>query len=292
MFEQHILDNVLFDREGFLLLFEDDLPVGFIHASFPPNEDWDDRRFDIGILYPPVVPVFPRLQEALDLLVTAAERYLLSRGAARWFVGGMANASPFYNGLYGPCSAEGVLQRDKAVVELFRRRGYKECLSSGLYRIWLDHYLSPVKPRIREVQRKFLFQRMSHWTPVNWWDANCGRKFNVIEWNVFDRQTGAVAGRPIAGAVIHRMSTDINDSDLNAVPLTLSFIGVDNSYLRQGIGTFLFMRLSDDCLAREVLPIEIHSLVSEDNQRLSNFLLKQGFKEVSENRLLSFLKEV
>ncbi|MBQ2683892.1 MAG: hypothetical protein IJH68_13470 [Thermoguttaceae bacterium] len=292
MFERHILDNVLFDREGFLLLFEGDLPVGFIHASFPPNEDWDDRRFDVGIIYPPVVPAFPQLQEALDLLVTGAERYLLSRGAAIWFVGGTANASPFYNGLYGPCSAEGVLQRDKAVVELFCRRGYKKGLSSRLYRILLDHYLNPVEPRVREIKRKFKFQRMPHWTPVSWWDANCGRQFNVMEWNVFDPQTGAATGRPIAGAVIYRMLTDINDNDLNAIPFALSFIGVDNAYLRRGIGTALFSRLGDDLLSEIILPIEIHSLVSEDNERLSHFLLSQGFKEVSENRLLSFLKRV
>lgn len=291
-FERHILENALFDREGFLLLFDDDRPVGFIHASFAPNDTGDDRSFRTGVLYPPVVPLIPQLREALDTLVLGAEKYLISRGACRWFAGGLANVSPFYNGLYGPCCAEGVLLQDTPVIELFRRHGYFEFCPSRLYRIRLDHYLTPLTDRIREIRRRFAIRKMSCWTPVNWWDANCGRNFESIEWNVFDQQVNPM-GQPIAGAVIHKMlPVADDDEDPNVVSVILSYIGVHSRYLRQGIGTSLFSRVCDDCLGDVILPIEMHAIVSGNDERLSNFLKSQGFEEVEENRLLSFRKDV
>ncbi len=288
--ENQILGNILFDPQGLIIAFDDDQPLGFIHVSFAPNGRGTDIDPRIGILFSPIVPAqTPDRQRVIEELIRAGERYFQARGTQRWFAGGYANASPFYTGLYGPCNPDGILESDQPVIDALKSSGYSLFSSSCLFQVMLNQYEMGIDQKIHETRRHYSTQRMSRWTPPNWWEANVYRSFFSYEWNVFDRKR---MQQPIAGAVLHQMLPiqSRNAPNPNASnDLVLAYIGVDEKLLRQGIATFLFTEMTADIIGGAIYPVVIYNVVPKMDQRLIAFLQKQGFQQ--KETVLSFCKE-
>ena len=126
LLEQLIFAKLYFDYAGLILAFQDDLPVGFAHAAFGPNEQQNAISFDLGVTS--IVVVRPDCAEAEVAagLLEQCEQYLRGRGAKVLYGGGIQPLNPFYLGLYGGSELPGVLDSDLVARHLFQSHGYQE----------------------------------------------------------------------------------------------------------------------------------------------------------------------
>lgn len=292
--ESQVLGNILFDPTGFLLAFDGAETVGFLHASYAPNQRGSDINPTTGILFAPVIRNrHSRRDEIARGLIFAGERYLLSRGVSQWSVGGYASASPFWTGLYGRCNPEGINESEKNLLEIFPQLGYQPFDRSRLFRFDSTEFEPSSGAHYAEIKRQYIVRRMPAWIAPTWWDANIFRNFLTTEWNVFPRTDRLTYPPAIAGALIHRMivpTRSIVDDGSETVHLLLSYIGVAEQVLRQGIGSYLFSSIVNELLAGEVLPLVIDTLVPERDERLAAFFIRQGYQEFGSVR--SFYKRV
>lgn len=290
--ESQILGNVLFDPAGLILAFEGTDAVGFLHASFSPDPNGDGPSTTSGILFSPILdPAAPNRAEVAAELIAAGEQYLLSREARRWYVGGYANASPFYTGLYGRCNPEGILASDELIIATLNNTGYRPLGRSRLFRLNLSDYRPTINQKMHEAHRRCTVRKMPNPTAPNWWEANIYRNFLSSEWNVFLRDDRSPFPEPVAGALFHRMQKSLytpRTEDDDIVHLILSYIGVAENELRNGIASLLFSVVVGDILSEEFLPVAVDTIVPEEDERLAAFLQKQGFAETEQVR--SFFK--
>lgn len=291
--ESQILGNTLFDPRGLIIAFSNHNAVGFIQASFCPDPSGAGPRRGVGILYSPIIhSACPDAQETAKALILAGEQYLSHCGADRWYVGGCANASPFYTGLYGRVNPEGIYEKEDLILDTFLKLGYHPFGRSYRYQLDLANYRSPVSPRVHEAYRHYIVRKMPNWSAPNWWEANIYRNFRSIEWNVFSRTDNTVFPEPVAGALFHRMAQSLyvrsQDGDDDKIHLFLAYIGVVENHLRMGIGSMMFSCLVNEILSDEFLPVVVYTMVPEEDHRLASFLNHQNFQMIDAVR--SFYK--
>ncbi|MDD3588568.1 MAG: hypothetical protein PHQ75_15405, partial [Thermoguttaceae bacterium] len=124
LLEAQILGNSLFDPSGFFLAFYKNEPVGFIQASFGPNQAGTTIDPLAGVVFSPILRREVDCPEQIAKeLILAAEKYLWNKGASHWFAGGLGKQTPFYTGIYGKANPFGVFADDEFTLHIFEQLG-------------------------------------------------------------------------------------------------------------------------------------------------------------------------
>ena len=272
--EEQIFGNVLFDRNALLFAFDENHhPLGFIHASFLPNQDWDGPSKNFGVIFPPIVrPMLDNQEEIYRKLILAEEEYLKKNGVTLWFAGGCEKLPPFYIGLYGNGITLGLMEKDQILNDAFQKLGYQRHMRFRSFQLDSNEYIAPITVHSREASQNYVIRINQPPIARNWWEANLYRNFETFEWNVFSRSDSKAP--PIAGALVHQIH-DLSGSDY----CILSDIGVAENCLRSGIGSFLFSTVVHDLIHILRQRIIFHTTIVDKNERLASFLKRHQFTE-------------
>lgn len=192
--EQMVLSKPYFDPTGLLILWDNQAPVGFVHASFGRNEEQNGLDRTQGVLCQIQISDTPRHQEYAGVLLAEAFEYLKAHGAEDVVAGGRFPNSPFYNGLYGGSRSIGVLHEDARVQLWLENSGFQRGAPIQI-RHWNLCDFRPLMDRQQlMIGRSFLLDAQLDPISPNWCDATNFGVSSKIGFSLRDRKSSQVVG--------------------------------------------------------------------------------------------------
>ena len=172
LLEHAVFSKMHFDRKGLIVATRDDVPVGFVHAGFGP----DDAGMAIDTSLGTTLMLMLRAGEEenaslADDLLAASEEYLREQGATVIYAGGIKPLNSFYLGLYGGSEIPGVLQSNKLLCDACTRRGYSESARVSILQCDLVRFRPSVSRKIRQLRRPTTVHETYDPSAANWWEA-------------------------------------------------------------------------------------------------------------------------
>lgn len=281
LLEQLLFAKLYFDYAGLILAFENELPVGFAHAAFGPNEQRSAVSYDLGVTS--IVVVRPDCAEAEVAagLLERCEQYLRGRGAKVLYGGGAEPLNPFYLGLYGGSESPGVLDSDRVARELFQSHGYQEIQRTKIAQIGLSNFEAVIDRSQMQIRRQMLVEETIDYPTRTWWEACTIGEFDLTRFEMVPR----VGGPPVASAMFRSME----QSGTNSAGRRSGLIEfhVDPAYRRRGYAVFLLSEVFRQFLRQGITTVEAQTM--ESNIPAINLYQKLGFKPIGEGSV--FRKE-
>jgi GNAT superfamily N-acetyltransferase len=274
LLEQLVFAKSYFDPAGLIIALHHDIPVGFAHAGFGPNDEQTAVTTDIGTTYQLVIRSDHRDGPLGAELLAQSENYLRDRGAKVIYAGGVRPLNAFYLGLYGGSELPGILVGDTGFHAACRERGYREIDRVQILQLELASFRSPINRNQRQLRREMVCQEIPSPPPRSWWEActtgaferirflltrpsSCEPMADVWFWDIEPLST--VWGRPTAGVF-----------DLSVPP----------DQRRKGLGTFLLGEAFERLRNRGIMLIEAQTM--QQNAPAIALYTKLGFKPVDE----------
>lgn len=193
--DQFVLAKPYFDRDGLILAWEGDRPVGFVHAGFRVDQQrqgFDERQGITCLLM--VVPHQKRDEIARELLLRS-EAYLRRRGAQRLYGGSPDPWDAFYLGLYGGSGSPGVLNDDQPAMEAYRALGYEEMTETLIWQCDLSSFRPPVDRHLIQLKRELEVRPIADVLPSNWWEAWTFAQLERTQFQACSRREPSVRAR-------------------------------------------------------------------------------------------------
>ncbi|MBL8820024.1 MAG: GNAT family N-acetyltransferase [Planctomyces sp.] len=158
-----------FDRKGLILAFDDEKPVGFVHAGFAPTADLSGLDYRQGTLAALMVLPAYRRKGIGSQLVRLAEQYLAEKGAAVVEAGGGREKNGFYVGMYGGLQPSGFSESSAAWDTFFSRLGYSPGSRTIVVRRDLFKSRDPVNARLIRNRRQVNLVITDRPSGQPWW---------------------------------------------------------------------------------------------------------------------------
>lgn len=233
LLEQFIFGKLHFDYAGLILAFDDDRPVGFVHASFGPDADRQNMSTAMGVTC--VVAVCPGCDEMAVAagLLEHSEAYLRQRGAKVLYGGGIPSIGPFYLGLYGGCNLPGVLESDEASRTLYSDRGYQQVDRVLVFRQDLVAFRPIVDRQQMQCRRGSLMQVIMDAPTRTLWEAMTAGDFDQTRIELVPRGSAKAAAYALVRSV------ECWDASRPGRSASLADLFVDPPCRRQGLATHL-----------------------------------------------------
>ena len=274
LFEQLVLGKVYFDSEGLILAFDDDLPVGFAHAAFGPNEGRNRISTEAGVTCMLIVRPDCAEAEVAAGLLKQCEAYLCRHGAKVLYGGAVEPLNPFYLGLYGGSALPGVLNSDVVARDLYQSHGYEEVERTLIFRRPLDGFRPPIDRRQMQLRRQMIVETSADPPVGSWWEACTAGDFELTRFELRPRGGGSV----VACATVRSM-------DFAAVPCAGRGVGVMDlrvvpSRRRQGLATFLLADALRELAQQGAAVVEAHA--AQQNLAALALAGKLGLEQVEE----------
>ncbi len=160
-----------FDRRGLIVATRDEVPVGFVHAGFGPNDAGTAIDTSLGTTH--LLMLRPEHQDSglANALLAASEEYLRSRGAQVTYAGGIKPLNSFYLGLYGGSEIPGVLQANTLLRETCNQRGYQAVERVAILQCDLVRFRAKVSHKVRQLRRSTRVVEKHDPLATTWWEA-------------------------------------------------------------------------------------------------------------------------
>jgi len=171
LLETFVLSKIYFDRQGLILAFDDDRPIGFVHAGFGPNDKGTAISHELGVTSLLMTTPHPQRDEVAHELLKRSEAYLRQAGATAFYAGGVGLATPFYLGLYGGSGIPGILTSDAVSQKLYRDAGYREIDRCVVLQCQLGSFRPVVDRRQMRVRRQYQVALIPNPPLAHWWQA-------------------------------------------------------------------------------------------------------------------------
>lgn len=195
--ERSVFGKPYFDPKGMILAFDDQTPLGFIHAGFGPNNNQSDVDRRLGVISLMAVrPSFRHRGVGREML-RMCETYLRSQGAERILAGPARPNNPFYFGLYGGADAPGVLISDPLMGKFFVKHGYIEKERHVVMQRRLEQPISISDPRFPQLRKRFDVTIQPRTGLGSWWQESVLGPVEPVELRVEDRATRQDVGRAL-----------------------------------------------------------------------------------------------
>ncbi len=274
LLEQLVLAKPYFDDAGLILAFQNELPVGFAHAAFGPNEQLDALSFDLGVTL--IVIVRPDCAEAEVAagLLARCEQYLRQRGAKVLYGGGIQPLNPFYLGLYGGSELSGVLNTDTLTGQLFQTHGYHEIERIEIVEIELSGFEPVIDRRQMQIRRQMVVEEMFDAPTRNWWEACTLGEFELTRFEMVPR-----GGGPAVASATFRSMEPSGGSGAGRRAGLIDFF-VDPAYRRRGYAIFLISEIFRQFLRQGIMTVQAQCM--ESNVSAVNMYQKLGFKPIGQ----------
>ncbi len=272
LLETLVLAKPYFDREGLVMAFDDDVPVGFAHASFGPCDEEKDMSTQWGVTSMLMVrPNYQRQGIAVELL-RRSEDYLRRRGAQVLYAGGIKPLNGFYLGLYGGSELPGVLDSGPRAQQLFRAGGYREIDRTVVLQRDLAGFRAPMDRQQIQIRRRCTLRVKNDPPPRTWWEACTWGPFDRIRLELVEN----VGGNIVASAMFWNLQPLASSWGVHAAGLL--DLEVDAEHRRSGLATYLLSESFRHCAVQGASMIEVQTM--ESNTAARQLYAKLGFREV------------
>lgn len=233
MFSDLVLSKIYFDSQGLILALDDDVPVGFVHAGFGPNEDGTSLSTERGVVSMIIVRKSFRRRGIGGELLQRAETYLRERNSISSYGGGFDKYCPYYVGLYGGSQLPGILESERDALGFFQASGYQVVKTKRQIHLETACVTPPVSRELRLLKRRYIVKSKHLTGAKNWWDACTMGEFDRV---LFELE--ATSGGPaMARCQLWRMEPYTAPWGDQAAGLTNVF--VRRPERRQRLATFL-----------------------------------------------------
>ena len=275
IFEERVLANPVFDRQGLILAVDAGRPLGFVHASFGATADESHPSTETGAISIILIRGPDTDPAVATELLHRAEAYLRSHGARTVVAGGTQRVDPFYLGLYGGSRLAGVLESDLAGQAMFRAHGYAEVDRLRVLQRELATFRPLVDRQQMQIRRRTNVVTVEDPPTKTWWEAcTLGR---------FDRTLFALEPREGRGPIAQAMFWDIEPlaSTWGFHAAGLINLKVADGERHQGLATYLLGDAFRQLHTQSVAVVEAQ--VAESNQLARELFTKLGFAEVDQS---------
>jgi ribosomal protein S18 acetylase RimI-like enzyme len=164
-----VLAQPYFDKRGLILACDGKDVVGYVHAGFGANADGTGISTETGVICAVIVQTDYRRRGIGRELISHAEEYLKSQGAAQIVAGESGTQNPFYLGIYGGAESAGFLESDENAAPFFAKIGYEPAERYVLMRRDISEKKDPFDPRMLAVKRLVKFGVLDRPPSANWW---------------------------------------------------------------------------------------------------------------------------
>ena len=171
LLEHAVFSKMHFDRKGLIVATRDEVPVGFVHAGFGPDESGAAIDTSLGTTLMLMLRAGHEDPALADDLLAASEEYLRDQGASVIYAGGIKPLNSFYLGLYGGSEIPGVLQSNTLLCEACLRQGYRETAQVSILQCDLVQFRPPVSRKVRQLRRPTTVHETFDPAAANWWEA-------------------------------------------------------------------------------------------------------------------------
>ncbi len=193
--DKFVFAKPYFEREGLILAFQDDQPVGFAHAAFGPNEDLSDIDTRVGVLSHLQVTAGDNRQGIARGLLDRVFQYLESRGAKACHAGSQFPHAPFYLGLYGGSRLPGILVEDEWAIASLLEYGFVESDRIAILSRNLTGFRMSVDRTIINARRQYQICPVVDPRERTWWECCSLGMADRDSFVLVDRRTREQAGR-------------------------------------------------------------------------------------------------
>ncbi|MGC3970842.1 MAG: GNAT family N-acetyltransferase [Pirellulales bacterium] len=279
IFDQLILAKQYFDPRGLIVACDDDLPVGFAHAAFGPNDAGGDISTTMGVTHLVMTRAHYQRRGIGRELLARAEAYLRERGAGVLYAGGVGDLNGFYLGMYGGSELPGVLESSQPAQQLFRSAGYREIDRVVVLHRETSTFRPPVDRRLMQWRRAATLRLTNDPPPRNWWEASTYGDFAQVRFEVDVRQPAVESA---AGLTFWMMET--HSSAWGVQTAGLIDLAVKPALQRQGLAMFLIGEAILQLRNYGVSLVETQTMVH--NTAAVALYKKLGFTEVDHGSVL------
>src|SRR5262245_35672601 len=270
VFERSIFAKPYFDPAGLILAEDDELPVGFAHAGFGPNDDETACDRSRGVVCAVLVRSSHHRRGIGAELLRRAEQYLIERGTRVVSAGCHRPRNPFYFGLYGGCDLCGLLDSDTTAGPFFRKHGYEADATTLIFARRLSVKVTVNDGRCADLRRKYDVHFLPTAPITSWWQECVLGFVEPAEFRLVDRRTGNTAARAVVWEM-EGFETKWNCAVAGVIELL-----VRADLRRQGLARFLIVQLMRAIQEQEFGIIEVQC--PEDNLPAAQLLRSVGFE--------------
>src|SRR6476660_7962176 len=192
LLEQFVFAKPYFDPAGLIVATHDEVPIGFAHAGFGPNDEKTAVKKELGTTYLLMLRGDHRNTELADELLLFAESYLREQGSQVIYAGGIRPLDGFYLGLYGGSELPGVLASDPLLRDTSLRNGYCEIDRVEILQLDLSRFRPPFSRTQRQLRRETTFREVIAPPAASWWDACTTSAFDHLQY-VLEPASGGAA---------------------------------------------------------------------------------------------------
>ncbi len=278
LLDEHVLSKPYFDREGLQVAVRDGEPVGFVHASFGPNDNESELSTRWGVTCLVMVRANLQRQGIGVELLARSESYLKSRGAEVLYAGGIRPLNAFYLGLYGGSELPGVLVSDERAVSLFRGQGYEEIDRTVVFQRDVASFRTQVDRQQVHIRRRYAVHVVEDPAPESWWEACTLGTLDRTRLELVPREGGPASAR----ASFWDMQPLAASWGVHAAGLIE--LEVADSSRRQGLATFLIAESFRLLQSRRVSLVEVQTM--QHNAAAICLYEKLGFARVDQGLVL------
>lgn len=191
IFERHVLNSPMFERQGLIVAADGERLLGFVHVGFGPTEAGNRLDTSSGAICALMVRPLEAPGTLASELLAKGEAYLRQQGAKTVLAGGIHRLGPFYLGLIGGSTTLGILNSDLAQQQFLLLNGYEENYRGSVMHCDLARFRQPIDRRLMAIRRRTLVVSIDDADLHTWWEASTLGAVDYRLFNLVPREGGA-----------------------------------------------------------------------------------------------------
>jgi ribosomal protein S18 acetylase RimI-like enzyme len=274
--EDLLFGKPYFEAAGLILAFENDRPVGFVHAGFGETIDGNDLERTAGVIS--MIRVVPECSqdEVIQGLMDRAIKYLRERGSQQVNFGSRFPNSPFYLGLYGGSRIPGIVNEDEVAERACQQLGFQESSRVAVFRRSMVGFRTVVDRRQMKVRRAFQIRANAD-PSLKTWNEACTMGRNMrMRFSLIDRKDESVRGS------VSYWDMEPLATSWGVCAMGMYNLKVDDEARRAGLATFLVGESLRHLASQSIGIVEAQT--SATNEATCGLLEKLGFEKAAEAR--------
>jgi ribosomal protein S18 acetylase RimI-like enzyme len=274
LFDQFVLSKPYFDPAGLIIALHNNVPVGFAHAGFGPDDKDNNIATESGTTYQLLLRREHQNVELAGELLARCEAYLRERGAKVIYAGGIRPLDAFYLGLYGGSELPGILTGQSIFQEACRRAGYREIDRVVVMLLDLSTFRPPIARNLRQLRREVLCHETQSPPTKSLWEACTTGAFERIRFSL--RRVGASDTL----ADVWFWDVEPLSTSWGAPAVGMFDLEVHSNERRKGLATYLLVESFERLRTRGIMLVEAQTM--QQNEPAIKLYTKLGFKQVDE----------
>ena len=277
LLELGVFSKMHFDPQGLIVSTRDEVPVGFVHAGFGPNEEGTAIDTSLGTTYMLMLHNGEEDQGLADRLLAASEDYLRTRGVSVLYAGGIKPMNSFYLGLYGGSEIPGILDSNKLLRETCTKHGYRETSQIPILQTDLKTFRPSLSRKVRQLRRETVIVETIDPVSSTWWES--------CVWGAMQRDLFQLVDKKEKRVVATASFWDVQplSASWGVCTAGLFDLYVEPDWRRRGAANYLLSEAFRKLHSRGVSTVEVQTMAT--NEAALALYDQLGFAEVDRGKV-------